>query len=433
MNDRHAVSPSPGGMPCSQARTDPNFDLIAARAKRVFAYKAGSFTVAAVLVGLFSSLAQAQTLAPVWNQQSPTSLPTARFGTTLAYDAGHSQVVMFGGFTNAGDVNDTWLWNGTNWTSVTPSSGSPSARSNQTMVYDAAQGQVVMFGGSTTPPDFDQVADTWLWNGTTWTQVTGLSTSPPARSSAAMAYDAATGQVVLFGGMGTSHGDLGDTWIWNGSSWTSGASGPSARHGAAMAYDAALGEVILFGGDSGGAEESDTWAWNGTSWTQLSPSGTPPGRDSAAMAYDATLGEVVLFGGENVSTVTSYLNDTWVLSGTTVNNLTWTQQTTAPVPGARDANAMAYDAAQSQVVMFGGYSNTSVTVTYGDTWTWGTSQSFGNINVCPSGAIHAGAVQHYSNADLQRLHDHGFRHSPGRDARRNRPQFSAGRGQHLCR
>ena len=201
-----------------------------------------------------------------------------------------------------------------------------------------------------------------------------------------MAYDAATGQVVLFGGLGTSNADLGDTWTWNGTSWTSVASGPSARHGAAMAYDAALGEVILFGGDADGTEQNDTWAWDGTSWTQLSPPGTPAARNSGAMAYDAALGEFVLFGGENVSTTTSYLNDTWVLTGTAVNSLTWTQQTTGSIPGARDANAMVYDAARGQVVMFGGYSNTSVTVTYSDTWTWGTQQDLGNMNVCPSGA-----------------------------------------------
>ena len=34
-----------------------------------------------------------------------------------------------------------------------------------------------------------------------------------------MAYDAATGTVVLFGGLG-GHGDLGDTWTWNGTTWT---------------------------------------------------------------------------------------------------------------------------------------------------------------------------------------------------------------------
>ena len=42
-------------------------------------------------------------------------------------------------------------------------------------------------------------ADTWTYNGVTWTKQSP-STSPPARSNAAMAYDPASGNVVLFGG-----------------------------------------------------------------------------------------------------------------------------------------------------------------------------------------------------------------------------------------
>src|SRR4051812_39871735 len=43
--------------------------------------------------------------------------------------------------------------------------------------------------------------------------------NPDARSAAAMAYDDATRQVVLFGGQMGS-GPVGDTWVWSGSNWT---------------------------------------------------------------------------------------------------------------------------------------------------------------------------------------------------------------------
>src|SRR5215472_2293652 len=42
--------------------------------------------------------------------------------------------------------------------------------------------------------------------------------SPPALADAAMAYDPATGTVVMFGGY--AHGYLSSTWTWNGSTWT---------------------------------------------------------------------------------------------------------------------------------------------------------------------------------------------------------------------
>ncbi|MGB6724391.1 MAG: kelch repeat-containing protein, partial [Terracidiphilus sp.] len=347
------------------------------------------------MLGTVCVAGHAQTLAPNWNQLSPATPPPARFATSLAYDSAHAQVVMYGGFGDSGIVGDTWLWNGTNWTQANPAN-SPSARSNQTMVYDAAQGAVVMFGGATAAQASSRLGDTWLWNGTTanWTQVTGLSSTPPARSSAAMAYDAATGQVVLFGGLGgtsTGGADLGDTWVWYQNSWYSEApaSSPSARYGASMAYDAALGEVILFGGfDQSGNEDTDTWAWTGSNWTLLSPSGSPSGRDSAGMEYDPLLGQVVLFGGEQQifngsNFITTYLNDTWVLTGSTSSSLTWTQQTYSTSPAARATNVMVYDAAEGQVVMFGGYGNSGQV---DDTWTWGTPQGFGNINVCSGGS-----------------------------------------------
>ncbi len=353
-----------------------------------------AFAGAAMLATAIPAFAQAPTLQAGWAQLSPTTAPPERFATSLAYDAAHGQVVMFGGFGYSSVLNDTWVWNGTNWANVTPSSGNPSARSNQTMAYDDAQGEVVLFGGSTSGTGSSRLGDTWLWNGTSWSQVTGLATTPPARSSAAMAYDAADGQIVLFGGLGVSNSDLGDTWVWNGTSWaqaTGLSASPSARWGASMSYDAALGEVILFGGfDQTGVEDNDTWAWNGSAWTQLSPASSPTGRDSAGMDYDAALGQIVLFGGELALNGT-YLNDTWVLSGNSPGNLTWTQQTSGTSPAARATSAMAYDAAQNQVVLFGGYSNIN---TYGDTWNWGLPQNFGSVSVCAPGT---GVVSTCSN------------------------------------
>ena len=65
-----------------------------------------------------------------------------------------------------------------------------------------------------------------------------------------MAYDAATGTIVLFGGNNANSPPVGDTWTWDGSTWTkqAPATSPSAREVASMAYDAATGTIVLFGG-----------------------------------------------------------------------------------------------------------------------------------------------------------------------------------------
>jgi hypothetical protein len=46
-----------------------------------------------------------------------------------------------------------------------------------------------------------------------------------------------------------------------------------------MAYDAACGQVIVFGGGSA----ADTWAWDGNNWTQQFPHNAPPIRSVNAM------------------------------------------------------------------------------------------------------------------------------------------------------
>ena len=139
------------------------------------------------------------------------------------------------------------------------------------------------------------------------------------------------------------------------------AASPPARSQASMAYDAATGTVLLFGGtDTGQGGDNDTWTWNGTTWTQQHPAASPPGRVGASMDYDGTTGNVVLFGGRGRQAL--LLNDTWTWDGTT-----WTQQDPATSPTTREVAAMAYDAATGNVVLFGGYRNGYVS----DTWTWG--------------------------------------------------------------
>src|ERR1022692_1720023 len=124
-----------------------------------------------------------------------------------------------------------------------------------------------------------------------WTQLFP-ATSPPARYYAPMAYDPGTSQLVLFGGNFGS-GNFGDTWTWDGTTWSLlSSTGPSARQGAAMAYDPATSQLVIFGGFHGG-ELGDTWTWNGTAWTQLSPTPSPPVRYVASMAYDPATSQLV--------------------------------------------------------------------------------------------------------------------------------------------
>jgi hypothetical protein len=164
------------------------------------------------------------------------------------------------------------------WTQQAPAAH-PTARFAPAMAYDKATGTVVLFGGyAGSYPTGHYLGDTWTWNGRTWTRQHPAA-SPRARGDAVMTYDAATRSVVLFGGNG-NHGQLGDTWTWNGRTWTRQhpAASPHARGLAAMTYDAASGTAVLFGGQVGlsGRALGDTWTWNGRTWTRQHPAASPP-------------------------------------------------------------------------------------------------------------------------------------------------------------
>jgi hypothetical protein len=118
-----------------------------------------------------------------------------------------------------------------------------------------------------------------------------------------MAYDAATGQLLLFGGsslIGIAGGFHGDTWTWTGHTWRKlhPATSPPARHNADMIYDAATGNVVLFGGYDG-HYLGDTWTWNGRTWTEQATPTAPAPRDTGSFIFDAATGTGILYGGFN--------------------------------------------------------------------------------------------------------------------------------------
>ena len=73
-------------------------------------------------------------------------------------------------------------------------------------------------------------------------------------------------------------------------------SSPSPRSAHSAAWDAARGELVVFGGFAGRLPTDETWVWNGT-WTLKNPTNRPPARVYANMVYDEARQQVVLFGG----------------------------------------------------------------------------------------------------------------------------------------
>lgn len=270
----------------------------------------------------------------------------------MAYDSNHGEMVLFGGETQEGvQLGDTWTWDGEDWTLETPPN-SPSPRSNADMAFDAASGQMLLIGGQP-----DGGGETWRWNGSTWTELSP-STPAPEVFNPSLAYDPGMEMVLLFGGAATN-GDLqNSTWSWNGITWTQLApqTSPSPRWGAAMAYDPANDEMVLFGGIGENTGFADTWTWNGTTWNQETPAHDPPLSFGLPMAFSPATGSVIKLAGGG--------SETWGWDGTD-----WSRVTTFASPPARASYPMALDESKNELVLFGGLTMEGPFL--GDTWTFG--------------------------------------------------------------
>ena len=271
------------------------------------------------------------------------------------------------------------------WTNLTPDVGTaPSPRWLSSMVYDPVNREVILFGGSLCPslPCAGLYGDTWTYSDFHWTQLSP-PVSPSPRYAASMAWDTRDHEAVLFGGF-TGTATLNDTWTFQNGTWTNitGTTNqtPGPRWRAAMTYDAAAGEVLMFGGtDYAGTAYSDTWAFSGGHWTKLSPSGSPPGRYRASMAYDPAENETLLFGGCTASNCPD--SSTWVF-----HNDSWTQLSPSTHPSARTYYYEAYAPQYSEVLLFGGATETT-TATFNDLYsfantTWTDRSS--NVSGAPS-------------------------------------------------
>ncbi len=358
--------------------------------------------------------------------------PPGRYHHALAFDAARGVTVLFGGDDHYSSsiplLADTWEWDGTSW--ILRATSGPSARVAHSMVYDTVRGVTVLYGGWVEPGDtwewdgvawtlrdsvgppiegpryhgmsFDQergvavlvitngwwwsFSQTWGWDGLAWVRLrreceewTEVSSAAPlARSGSALAFDRARSVAVLFGGWNETA--LGDTWEWDGGTWSFRADlGPSPRERHAMAFDSARGVTVLFGGseaDGSGACLGDTWEWDGSSWTLVSESGPVP-RAEHALAFDAARRVTVLFGGryyDGASQTTIHLSDTWEWNG-----FAWTLRTAAG-PSARAQHGLAYDPHRRVTLLFGGSAGPcgwDSCQFFDDTWEWnGTSWRF---------------------------------------------------------
>jgi hypothetical protein len=336
--------------------------------------------------------------------------PIDQSNSAAAFDSKRGQIVKFGGMTFIqAELDDTWVWDGTQWTKMNPPT-KPSKRGYAQMAYDPKRDRIVMFGGFTTL--FGTLYDTWEWDGSNWSMP--ASANPPSLGGTAtespyapdfgtnvglmrarMVWDPIREEIVLFGGLTIDMSNFEpagatETWVYKNGKWSkrNPVSQLPPRLSPAGAADVGRGQIIAFGGalpnyyftdDSDTFEEealkdqasvlSDTWSWDGSNWRKLQMRQSPPPRLGGAMSDSYNDTPAILFGGQSVTaidadnngvleTINGTWDDMWAFMGDS-----WLQVKVPESQKNRDRVGSAgrndhfaiYDGARREVIIAGGY------------------------------------------------------------------------------
>src|SRR5258708_11386852 len=221
-----------------------------------------------------------------WTAHQTQSNPTASGHGTMLFDSKLGQIIYVNG------VGQAWTWGGSDWASLAlprrPSIQVPGS-GTQTLTfaagYDEGRNLLAVVLSSAT----------WLWDGSTWTEIASGIDAGEARADAHVVYDKAHQQLVYVGSRAT--------WTWDGSRWQQHAQ-PEIAAGT-MGYDEASGHVLLVQQDSSACNppacRTTTWTWDSTAWAQVPVEGGPvlpltrSGAFEMPMAFDEARGVLVLF------------------------------------------------------------------------------------------------------------------------------------------
>jgi hypothetical protein len=280
--------------------------------------------------------------AGIWTRVNTSVEPPA--GGNITYDPEGGYVLYTGEDLQGAcyaDGGGTWAFSNDTWTELSSGGYCNPAP----MVYDAQDGDVLSFNGESTV----------VWTGSAWVNL-NESIQPPADEpipgTNAMAYDPTAGEALFVnpgrngscsgGGAGNESSGNGSSgcpppgptgtflWAFSNGSWENLSSGstvlPPALLDPSVVWDPAIDGLLMFGGKcaappcSPGRLVNETWQFSDGQWSELNLTVAPPPRSDAALAYDAADGYVLLYGGVSCATCLTPLSDTW-----SFGNGTWSQ------------------------------------------------------------------------------------------------------------
>jgi hypothetical protein len=189
-------------------------------------------------------------LCAQWTLANPIPSPGNRAGHAMAADD-LGNVLLFGGTATVAPLDQTWRFDGVAWTQMAPATA-PSPRGLASLVYDPVRARFVLYGGWASAFSIGTASNqTWEFDGANWTQVVP-PTSPPGLWKHGACFDLARNRVVVYGGARNGFAIAENaTWEFNGANWTqvatAGNPGPLERP--AMCFAANFGACSIRSND----------------------------------------------------------------------------------------------------------------------------------------------------------------------------------------
>ncbi len=289
------------------------------------------------------------------------TVPSARQGAKMVYDARRHRLLLFGGQAASGLQNDLHEFDidTATWYALSPSGTAPAVQMSSQGAYDGRYQKFYLFGGVTgtgpTESDIKQNVYEYDIRRNEWSL---LATTT---SKLRMVYDPINSRLVLMGRSyeSTNYVYRRQTVSLPGGATTTfdyGTATPTARFGATVVYNKNANQTYMYGGTDTTGTLNELWRYDHASnqWTKLSNSGWPglTARVHAAGTFDLSRNSILIHGG-----VANYYG------GTTYSDFVeyslssggWNQIVpTGSGPGARSEHAMAYDEVSGKTYIFGG-------------------------------------------------------------------------------
>jgi serine/threonine protein kinase len=322
------------------------------------------------------------TAQPASTNGAPTTL---RSGHSMVWDDHDNALLVFGGIDNNNTMlNDLWEYspgNG-NWTELSPPTSAapcgavPVPRMNAAMVWDSADQQILLYGGIDANNHY--LGDLWSFSlGTkSWTLLQCTGNGPGNRAANAV-WDGH--EMLLVGGI-DKFGMLADFWSYSptpdsNGQWQRLPNTPmSARADQTLVWDSTDSRMYVFGGlAANGVQMNDFWSYSASGgWSQITPksSSNPLGRQQGLGAWDSKDNLLILTGGWEDGQGVPFWGF-WVYDpkqnawGLLLPSLSHTSD--PHIPGRTDA-AMVWDAADQRIYIYAGAGNGESGSSLNDLW-----------------------------------------------------------------